>query len=355
MNDLKKTEVSERRIVIPMFTLFKIVFVVGLVVSLKVLGPLILTLFLSTLLAVSLTPVLTWFVRKGLKKWLGVSLITVVLMGLIILIVMNVVPQLFEEAGNFIKNWPEYRENLTSTFSSSNPLKSVVEKELDRKSLPPTEVSPLWTAGGLAIGRLADLFLFFVFAIYLLKEGPNILNWISAFFPAETQQKINQTAKEVSVIISAYVTGQFITSVLCFIFVYISLTVLKVPSALLLAVLAGIFDILPVLGFFLAVIPAMLFAFSVSSSTPMIVFALYVFYHGIENYLIIPMVYGNRLRVSSFVVLLSLIIAGLLGGVKGAIAVLPIVASYSIIERIWLKKFLYQGTVEAHHKIEKKS
>jgi predicted PurR-regulated permease PerM len=144
------------------------------------------------------------------------------------------------------------------------------------------------------------------------------------------------------------VAGQLITSLLSFAYVLVALSLLHVPSALMLATLAGIFDVLPVLGFFIAVIPAMIFALPISGSTAIYVLLLYMLYHTIENYFIVPAIYGKRLRVSGLVVLITLISAGLLAGVEGAVAILPLVASYPIIERIWLRKFVGTATIAEH-------
>jgi predicted PurR-regulated permease PerM len=87
---------------------------------------------------------------------------------------------------------------------------------------------------------------------------------------------------------------------------------------------------------------------TVSPSTSLAVAGLYLLYHGIENYLIVPWIYGNRLRVSGLAVLLALLVGSILAGILGAIAVLPVVASYPIIERIWLVDFLGRGVVQKH-------
>ena len=79
---------------------------------------------------------------------------------------------------------------------------------------------------------------------------------------------------------------------------------------------------------------------------------LYVAYHIIENYFIVPKVYGDRLRLSTLTVLVCCLAAGLLAGIVGVILVLPIVASYPILERIWLQPYLQGGTVEKHEKLE---
>lgn len=127
---------------------------------------------------------------------------------------------------------------------------------------------------------------------------------------------------------------------------------LHVPDALLLAALAGIFDVLPIIGFFLAVLPAAAVALAVAPGTAFLVFALYLAYHLVENYFIVPKIYRDRLRLSTLTVLVSCLAGALLAGVTGAIAILPIVASYPIIERVWLRPLLESDTVATHEAID---
>ena len=76
-----------------------------------------------------------------------------------------------------------------------------------------------------------------------------------------------------------------------------------------------------------------------------------LFTHALENYLIAPMVYGNRLRISGFTVLVATLAAGFLAGIEGAISILPVVASYPVIEKIWLRPFLGETVVDEHHRM----
>ena len=122
----------------------------------------------------------------------------------------------------------------------------------------------------------------------------------------------------------------------------------------LLAALAGIFDVLPIIGFFLAVLPAAAVALTVAPGTAFLVVALYIIYHLIENYFIVPKIYGNRLRLSTLTVLISCLAGALIAGVTGAIAILPIVASYPIIERMWLRPLLEPDTVATHEAIDER-
>lgn len=75
---------------------------------------------------------------------------------------------------------------------------------------------------------------------------------------------------------------------------------------------------------------------------------LYLGYHIFETYFIVPRIYGNRLRLSTLTVLLALLIGGTLQGVLGAVLILPVVAAYPIIERIWLKNYLAPEVIADH-------
>jgi predicted PurR-regulated permease PerM len=123
---------------------------------------------------------------------------------------------------------------------------------------------------------------------------------------------------------------------------------LKVPAALLLALIAGLFDFVPVIGFIASSIFAVAMALTVSPSTALIVAGLYVGYHLVENYLISPWAYGDRLRLSNVAVILAFAIGGELAGVIGALIALPVAAAYPAIERIWLRDRLPEDTVAEH-------
>ena len=118
--------------------------------------------------------------------------------------------------------------------------------------------------------------------------------------------------------------------------------------ALLLGIVAGICDILPIIGFFIAVFLAMVMGLTVSPTTAVLIFLFYGAYHLFENFYIVPRVYGKKLRLSKLAVPLAVAAGGLVGGLVGAIAVLPIVAAYPVIERLWLASRLEPDTVKAH-------
>ena len=91
----------------------------------------------------------------------------------------------------------------------------------------------------------------------------------------------------------------------------------------------------------------------VSTTTGLIVAAIYVTYHMVENYLVGPKVYGGQLRLSNLAVLLAFAAGAELFGVLGALLALPVAAMYPCIEDVCLRDYLGRDAVETHRKIEK--
>lgn len=334
-------------------TIFRILATAAIVYVLVELSALIMTLFLAMMLAVTLQPFLRWMERRGISRWLGVLLIAASMILCVGILSSLVLPPLLEQCTAMLAKFPELEKNLLDYMPRNAPMRATVAKALHSLTVPdPAKIAtPLLSVGQIAFGGLSQFFLVLIFSIYLLSDGPKTVAWILAFFSEERKRKLQQTAYESSKVISAYVAGQLITSLICGLYTFVVLAALQVPSALMLATIAAVFDILPVLGFFIAAAPATMMAFTVSSWTALIVLLMYVLYHAIENYLLVPKIYGNRLRLSDLVVLVSLLAAGTFGGIVGAIAILPLVASFPIIERIWLVNILGRKTVRKHEEV----
>ena len=174
----------------------------------------------------------------------------------------------------------------------------------------------VWEA--VASGALA-VPLVLIVALYLVADGPRVYAWLLAYVPRKHRPRMAQTASEVAGVVHAYVRGQLITSGLVAVFSYVSLKVLGVQAPLALALLAGVFDVVPFIGFIAFTVPAVLMALTVSPTAALIVLVLYAGYHLLENYFIVPRVYGRQMRLSTLTVLISLGVGGALSGVIGAI------------------------------------
>ncbi len=320
------------------------------------LWPLLEVLFLALLVAVTLWPVLRWMLARGWPKWIGVLLTALALASFVAVFLGVLIPAMSSQAMAIIENLPKFQENLLGKLPPSGPLRAGAD--LLMKTAPVSDPAPVMKAflgwGRVALSGLAQFFVMLVIAVYLLADGQRVYQWLLAFLPRRHRAKVAEAGPELATVISAYMAGQLITSALCAVYVFALLSLLHVPNALLLAVLAGIFDILPIVGFFLAVLPAAAVAFTVGPGTALLVLALYLIYHLAESYFIVPKVYGNRLRLSTLTVLVACLAGALLAGIVGAIAILPIVASYPIIERIWLQPLLEPDTVAKHEAIDER-
>ena len=341
---------QRRELHIPLVTFIKIGAALLLGYALYVLWPLLLLIFLALFLAVTLHAYIGWLENKGLKRWQSLTLVIGTLLTVLILALALIVPTLTAQVGSFVHNLPKLREDALHRLPQGGPIREYLEHLMDNASWSAADASlgKFVSAGSAALGGLADLLLLLVIALYLVIDGTKSYEWLLAFFSPLNRRKLRMTSKEVSDVIFGYVSGQFFTSTVVTIYTFVVLTVLKVPGALMLAIMAGVFDILPIVGILISTAPAFLLALSVSLETALLVVGMYLVFHLLEAYLIVPKVYGRNLRVSTLSVLLGLLVGSLLAGIPGAIAALPIIASYDAIERIWLQPFLRDGVLEKH-------
>ncbi|MDB5038618.1 MAG: hypothetical protein JWQ35_2146 [Bacteriovoracaceae bacterium] len=327
---------------LPAVTALKIFIFVGVGYAFYLLLPLFLILFLACLLAITLEPVTRWLERHGFKRGLAVIFISFVLLSLLTLFIVFVLPTLFHQLGSFVEDFPSYRDKLFSRFPEGTFFNRALRSTIALANAQSFGewMTHLATVGQVTATVILKLLFLFVIAVYLLADGKSAYRWIRHFFPPATQNKMDSSADEMIDVVIAFTTGQGICSLLAIFYTFLILNIFSVPAALTLALLAGIFDILPVLGFILFSIPAILLALTVSEYTALMVFLFYLVYHGIEAYILVPKIYGNKLRLSSLTVLLTLTAAGLIAGVPGAIVALPLAAAFPIVEKIWLKDYL---------------
>ncbi len=335
---------------LPWATIIRVFAAALVAYAIYILWPLLLLIFLALFLAVTLHALVDWLDVRGLKHWASLLLVVGGLLLVLGVGMALIVPALFDQATHFSHNLPQLHEAALKQLPVSGVLRQNIDQMLDGKNWTEagTWLGHFWSASGVALGGLSEIILLLVIAIYLLIDGRKTFDWLLAFFSPLKRRKLRLTAGEISDVIFGYVVGQVITSVLVTVFSFTVLSLLHVPAALMLAILAGVLDILPIMGFILATAPAVLLALSVSPQTALSVFGLYLLFHALETYYIVPKVYGKHLRVSTLTVLLGLLAGTLLAGIPGALAALPIIASYAAIERIWLKPFLRDGVSEKH-------
>ncbi len=351
-------EPAPRRVevAIPFPTILKVLFAALLVFAVLKLWLPFLIFLVAVLIAVTLGPVVAWLEKRGLSHGLAVGVVALVMLGVIVFFAAVVMPPLIGQVMGLAQNFPAYRTQVESQVPPDRPfLKEIVLEVFDLPSSPAIKAwleQPLiW--GKLAVGVVGVTFLLFILSIYLLLDGKRVYVWLLAYVPRRYRSRMAKTIPEVSDVVFAYVGGQIVTSILAAVASFAILAAFGVPAAVPLAILAGICDAIPIVGVVILTIPAVLMAMTVSPMAAAGVLALYVLYHVIETYFLIPRIYGRRLQLSTLAVLLALVVGGTLQGVLGAILILPLVAAYPIIERIWLHDYLSSEVIKDHAALER--
>ncbi len=330
-------------------TIFKVLAAIALVWLWLQLYQLVLVLVVAMLLAVTLNPVVAWFERRGWPRWAASSFVSFTLLALIVGFLWMTWSSLNEQAQYVTQHVGEIEHDVLSKLP---PWVGDLAGGTSPGDIASRVAPYALTVARSAASALVVSVLGFIVMVYLLIEARGTHDWLIAFVPTRQRAKAERTLDECETVIFGYVAGNIATSIFATIFVLIWLSILKVPAALFLALLAGLFDFVPVLGFVVSSVPAILLAMTVSSGTALAVVAIYVAYHAIENYLIAPYVYGDRLKLSNVAVILAFAVGAEIAGVIGALIALPVAAIYPSIERIWLRDELPAETVEEHKGIE---
>jgi predicted PurR-regulated permease PerM len=334
-------------------TLLKLFAAVALVWLWITLYQLVLVLLVSVLLAVSLDPVVRWVERRGLPRWGASTLTGLVLLAIVGGFLYLTWTSLSAQASMVGGRLQEFEHSTLSRLPAS--LQNAFSSNQGSSGIE-TYFALMLVRFVRALGSAVVVFaLAFILTIYLLIEGSQTYRWVLAFVPRRHRARTHETLCEVQRVVFGYVAGNVATSVFATVFVLVALLVLRVPGALLLALVAGICDFVPVVGFIASVIPAVVLALTVSSQTAVIVVICYLAYHATENYFIAPRVYGDRMRLSNLAVVLAFVVGAELAGVVGALIALPLAAAYPAIERIWLKDKIGGETVREHRTVQSKS
>ena len=340
------------RLYVPWLTILKILSAAVLIWIWLQVWPIVMVVLVSLVLAIALEPIVGWLERQRFTRGLAVLVVGAVTLAAFAAFLFAAVAPLTEQTKLLASRLTSFQESIAVRVPVA------VARVVRRGPQDPAEVM---SAIGARVPQIASAVLTaaamtlfaFILTLYLLADGHSTYEWVIAYVPHAHRAKANETVAGVSKAVFAYVAGNLLTSLFAAVFVLVSLTLLRVPGAFTLAVLAGVCDFVPIVGFFVALTPAVLVALTISPGTAVAVAGLYVLCSVIENYVIVPKVYGRHLKLSRIAVLLGLSIGAALGGIIGALLALPVVAAYPIVERIWLSESLGTNVLAEHARLER--
>ena len=342
------TAPNTRRVDVTFATFFRLLAVVALAWIWLRLWTWFLLFVVAAFLAVALDPVVAWLDARRIRRPFGSFLVVLVLAGAVGALVYFGSTSLKDEAGMLGARMQSAQQRLEGRMPP------FVKGMLPSDGSGGSPISGYATRLGRALlSGVISVGIGLIITVYLLLDGRRTYEWLVAFAPRARRPRIHRSADAARQAIFGYARGNVATSVIATIFTYIVLLLLKVPGAMLLALLAGILNFIPVVGMILSIVPAFLLALTVSPSTALAVAGIYLAYNAVENYYIQPRVYGHAMRLSSLAVLAAFAVGAELAGVVGALIALPIAAMYPPLEKIWLRERLDADAVADHERIER--
>ena len=342
-------EPPRRALHLPVATIVRILLTAFALWALFKLATVIALVLIAVVLAITFEPSVAWLERRRIPRWVGAVLTVGVVVGCLALFVVLGGSSLAAQGRQVIDRLSSVQQQLAARLPG--PLARVVRGG----GAPDASVIAGYAVslGAALASAVLGIAVAFILTIYLLIDGRRTWAWLVAYVPRRNRARVQETADAAYNAVLHYVIGNVATSIFAGVCVFIALTLLHVPAALLLAVLAGVCDFVPVLGFLVAAVPAVLLALTVSAPTAVVAASVYAGYHMAENYLIGPKVYGGQLRLSNLAVLLAFAVGAELFGLIGALLALPVAAMYPCVEDIWLRDYLGRDAVETHRQIER--
>jgi len=277
-------------------------------------------------------PVVDFLYKRRVPRSLSVLLVYAVFLGIIALVIYLIVPPVtsqFDQIKSadvyqaFISKIGVYRENLThSTIGQS------IDKSI--RDFTSNFGGALFQTTKGVIAGIVSVITVLVISFYLTIEENGMKNFIKHLAPYKYQAYVLRLVNKIQRKMGAWVLGQLILSAVIFGLVYIGLVVLKVNYALVLALVAGLFEVIPLIGPFISGAIAVFFAFLQSPALAIAVLILWVVTQQLEAHIIVPIVMSKSVGLNPVLVILGILIGGTLGGIVGALIAIPVMSGISV-------------------------
>ena len=306
---------------------------------LYVLRNVLIVLYISMLLAIGFSPAVNWLERRlaGRKqrvpRWAAILVLYVTGLSAIALLLAIVLPQVVRQMAELWQKLPEYVEQLQVALVRSG----LIERRWTWSELLQKLPNPGAALGGVvnavqgAIGLIAGTVAILILPFYLLVEAEDLQKTLLRLFAKERRPTIARITRDVTFKVGAWLTGQLLLAGIIGSTAAIGLWILGVPYFWVLGVVAGIGEMVPVIGPVIAAIPAIFMGWTVSGKTALFVAIYFLVQQIIENNVLVPRVMSRQVGVSAATVLVAILIGSTLLGVTGALLAVPSAAIAQIL------------------------
>lgn len=333
---------------ISILSILKIVGVLAALWFLYFIRDILAILFVSIIFAAAIDPFVTMFEKRKIPRGFGVIIIYLILVIVILLVVALIIPPMVKEVGQLTANFPVYWEKIVEGFtylsqqSEEQSMANTIRDSLESIQLGLQKATTgVFSVVSSIFGGIFSFIMVLVITFYLVVSEESIKKIFRSIAPPSFYPYLSDLFIRMQKKIGDWLRGELILILSVFSLSLVGLLILRVKYALVLAVLAGLFEIIPYVGPVLGAIPAVFLVFVQSPFKAVLVIILYVIIQQIENNLLVPKVMEKTVGLNPVVIIVVLLIGAKLGGIVGAILAVPVATAASVV----VKDF-YQTTKE---------
>ena len=285
----------------------------------------VVVLLLALVLAYALEPALK-LVERLLPRMVAAILIYAVALGLLSAGILMLGPPAISQGEALAVRIPEYLQALTGYA----PLQGL-DLYGSLRSFAASAVSSVVTVAATVAGGVVDTALVLILGFWFMVDGRRMSDLITRLSPAEQRDKVRFVQDTVSQVLGAYIRGQLTTAAIIGVSAGVGAALLGVHYALLIGILAFLFELIPMVGPILASLPAILISLFQPFPLVLEVIAFFIVMQVFENNILAPRITGGAVGLHPGVALLSIVIGADLGGVIGALFAVPVAGVLSVL------------------------
>jgi predicted PurR-regulated permease PerM len=302
----------------------------------------LLLLYISGLFALGFNPIVRLLERQPLllgrgrlPRWLAILVLYIAILGSLTALGLLIVPPLVEQARALWNAAPEMFGRAQTFLIDMGlldrriTLREAVERA-EGAATPDAVSTVVGTVTGI-FGGLFGVITVLILTFYLLVEADTLRGAFIRLFPRARRRQIATASTEAMSKVSAWLNGQLILATTIGATAALGLWLLGVPYFYVLALIAGVGEMIPIVGPLLAAIPGIAVALSISPQKALLVAIFYLLQQQFENHVLVPKIMQRQVGVSPVTVIVALLIGGELLGIIGAILAVPTAAILQVI------------------------
>ncbi|WP_018772614.1 AI-2E family transporter [Arthrobacter sp. 131MFCol6.1] len=306
------------------------------------LSTVILYVALAIFLALGLDPVVSWLQRRGMPRWTAILIVFAVVIGVFVALIAVIVPIVVGQVTTTINNWPEIVRDFKNSdfvawvgsFSGSSWVEdtaATIGSWLGNPNNIGVLTGGLFAVGAGIAGGLTGATIVLILTLYFLISLESMERYAARFVPASSRAGFIDVGQDITGAVGRYVIGQLTLGAVNGVLSLIYLTIIGAPAPILLAFIAFLCSLVPLVGTLTGAVIISLVCLAASPATGVAAAIYYLIYMQVESYVISPRIMNKAVAVPGALVVIAAVAGGTLGGVLGALVAIPIAASLIII------------------------